>query len=429
MGRVLHPTGLQLALLLPLIFSILVLFHTTSSRTPFCLLRKCTIETAKDSLRSSPRKVVTDGNSIRVFSDGRLSDGWFADLQDLRGTARKPAELGGWTEGKGFGTGFGTGFGNESADSSELSGFQLSGGARLWLKSNVAFATPRTIRIEALGTEAGSLELTLLTLDGGHEHSQNFNVSSVAGESGSMLLVADLQGAQFLLWQSVEVGNTGTGTLFLRSVQIAYPSSSELLKEQVGRIRAASPAFLSNRTVRVGGPSILVSLLSLAEESHFQRRLVPLISVLAPEVDLLVFVGNNTGEAQAAALAEKYGGLPLRWRNVSDAYPPRLKEFDSWQYVYENHVDDYEWFLHMDDDTFLNVANLRAFLQSVPTLVRNTFEPLYIGSPGFGATTHFHGRPLDLPVGRWAVPFPVFPFPVISFLRLAAMAQLTNVGD
>lgn len=82
-------------------------------------------------------------------------------------------------------------------------------------------------------------------------------------------------------------------------------------------IKAAVPALLSDRRTAVtGGPSVLVSLLSLANDAHLQRRLVPLISVLASEVDLLVFVGNNTGEARAEALAQKYGGLPLRWRNV-----------------------------------------------------------------------------------------------------------------
>jgi hypothetical protein len=74
----------------------------------------------------------------------------------------------------------------------------------------------------------------------------------------------------------------------------------------------------------------------------------------------------------------------------------------------------------MDDDTFLHVANLRKFLESVPAKVLNDSEPLYIGSPGFGATTHFNGRPLDLPVGRWAVPFPIIAFPATSASRDSA---------
>ncbi|GAQ81936.1 hypothetical protein KFL_000950120 [Klebsormidium nitens] len=331
MGQARFSGQLQLALLLA--FSLLVLFETASFRTPVCLVAKCDVsDTSLD--QDSPENVVGNENSISVLtSDGHLSEGWFADLQDLRGVARKPTELGGWAEAH-------AGTGNQSSIGS---GFKISDGARLWLKSSVAFATPRAIEIETLGNQAGSLELTLLTLDGGHEHSVQVNASNgTVEEAGSAVFVVDLSGAQFLLWQSIEVGSTRTGPLYLRSVQIDYPSSSELLQEQVERIRAASPVLPSTRTAEPQGPSVLVSLSSLAEESHLQRRLVPLISVLAGEVDLLVFVGNNTGEAEAEALAQKYGGLPLKWRNVSDAYPPRLKEFDSWQYVYEHHVADYD---------------------------------------------------------------------------------------
>jgi hypothetical protein len=211
--------GLQLALLLTL--SLVVLLHITSLRISSCLVRNCASETPGDGLRRSPEK--EDSNCISVVSGGRLADGWFADVQDLRGIARRPADLGGWTETKGLGM-----WSTES-----VSGFRLSGGARLWLKSSVAFATPRAIRIEAFGFQGGSLELTLLTLDGGHEHSVHLNASSGAKEPRTVDFTADLSGVHFLLWQSIEVGSTGTGPLHVRRVQIDYPSPSELLRVQV----------------------------------------------------------------------------------------------------------------------------------------------------------------------------------------------------
>ena len=51
-----------------------------------------------------------------------------------------------------------------------------------------------------------------------------------------------------------------------------------------------------------------------------------------------------------------------------------LKTRAAWKYVYENHLDDADWFIKADDDSFVIVENLRYLL-----LKYNTNEPHYFG--------------------------------------------------
>nr|KAG5709400.1 hypothetical protein BaRGS_029249 [Batillaria attramentaria] len=50
------------------------------------------------------------------------------------------------------------------------------------------------------------------------------------------------------------------------------------------------------------------------------------------------------------------------------------KTMQAFRYVYENHLDDADWFMKADDDTYVIVENLRYFLSSY-----NTEEPIYFG--------------------------------------------------
>ena len=52
------------------------------------------------------------------------------------------------------------------------------------------------------------------------------------------------------------------------------------------------------------------------------------------------------------------------------------KIFKAFAYVYENHVDDYDWFMRVDDDVYIVMENLRQLLTSY-----DTNEPWYIGRP------------------------------------------------
>lgn len=51
-----------------------------------------------------------------------------------------------------------------------------------------------------------------------------------------------------------------------------------------------------------------------------------------------------------------------------------LKTRAAWKYVFEHHIDDADWFLKADDDTYVVVENLHSFLSK-----HNTREPHYFG--------------------------------------------------
>ena len=48
--------------------------------------------------------------------------------------------------------------------------------------------------------------------------------------------------------------------------------------------------------------------------------------------------------------------------------------FQAFEYVYKNHLDDADWFLKADDDTYTIVENLRYLLQD-----KNSSEAIFFG--------------------------------------------------
>ena len=61
------------------------------------------------------------------------------------------------------------------------------------------------------------------------------------------------------------------------------------------------------------------------------------------------------------------------------AYPPQKKSFMMLRHMYDHHINDYDWFLRVDDDVYVDYERLSTLLNSL-----NSSMPLFFGTPGFG---------------------------------------------
>lgn len=78
--------------------------------------------------------------------------------------------------------------------------------------------------------------------------------------------------------------------------------------------------------------------------------------------------------------SSKNGDLPVvSLEGVDDSYPPQRKSMMMLKYMYDNFIDDYEWFLRSDDDVYVRGDKMEGFLQSL-----NSSDDLYIGQAGTG---------------------------------------------
>lgn len=93
---------------------------------------------------------------------------------------------------------------------------------------------------------------------------------------------------------------------------------------------------------------------------------------------LSFFVGDNVHR-------DSFTDLPLvRLPTVDDTYPPQKKSFLMLKYMYDNLLDQFEWFVRADDDVYLRMDKLEVFLRSL-----NSSRPLYIGQAGLGTPEEY----------------------------------------
>lgn len=75
---------------------------------------------------------------------------------------------------------------------------------------------------------------------------------------------------------------------------------------------------------------------------------------------------------------------------VDDSYPPQKKSFMMLKYMYDNYLDQYEWFLRADDDVYIRTDRLEELLRSV-----DSKKAWFIGQTGRGNSEEFGLLSLD----------------------------------
>lgn len=136
------------------------------------------------------------------------------------------------------------------------------------------------------------------------------------------------------------------------------------------------------------------------------------INTLPPE-KTLIFVGVMTAakylETRAEAVYRTWGmelpgkiiffsseqsqtrSVPLvPLKGVDDRYPPQKKSFRMLKYMYDNYIDQFEWFLRADDDVYIRAERLEQFLRSI-----DSTKPQFIGQAGRGNNEEFGLLSLD----------------------------------
>lgn len=87
---------------------------------------------------------------------------------------------------------------------------------------------------------------------------------------------------------------------------------------------------------------------------------------------LVFFAGNKSGEARHSLPVVSLIG-------VDDSYPPQRKSLMMLKYMYDNYIDDYEWFMRCDDDVYIRTDKLEELLRGF-----DSSEELFIGQAGQG---------------------------------------------
>jgi chondroitin sulfate synthase len=92
---------------------------------------------------------------------------------------------------------------------------------------------------------------------------------------------------------------------------------------------------------------------------------------------VIFFVAENT--------VSIHKDMPLvRLKGVDDTYPPQKKSFAMMRWMYDNYLNEYEWFMRADDDLYVRGDRLEQFLRSL-----DANKAHLIGQAGLGNSAEY----------------------------------------
>jgi glycoprotein-N-acetylgalactosamine 3-beta-galactosyltransferase len=112
---------------------------------------------------------------------------------------------------------------------------------------------------------------------------------------------------------------------------------------------------------------VRIYCLILTSPQYFDTRARAVNSTWAPRCDKFSFISEYSNDTKDLPIA------PIA--NISSGYGHLTQKTTlALHYVYENHLNDFDWFVKADDDTYLFVENLKSFLKD-----QNSSEPITFG--------------------------------------------------
>ncbi|KAH9508231.1 Glycoprotein-N-acetylgalactosamine 3-beta-galactosyltransferase 1, partial [Bulinus truncatus] len=160
----------------------------------------------------------------------------------------------------------------------------------------------------------------------------------------------------------------------------------------VADIRAPLPNTVRGEESGDGGAPRNFSGVDLDADAALHQDDVTLAQSLRQRVKFLVWVMTSPSNIQKKAIAvrDTWGkrcdqifffssqddhDLPAIGLNVSEGRQHLTsKTMEAFRYIYRHHIDTADWFMKVDDDTFLIPENLRYFLSD-----QNSSQPIYFG--------------------------------------------------
>ncbi len=102
--------------------------------------------------------------------------------------------------------------------------------------------------------------------------------------------------------------------------------------------------------------SVRICCLILTTPKYFNTRTRAVNTTWAPRCDKYLFISEHTNNTQHFPIA------PIQ--NLTIGYKHLTKKSTlAFYYAYENFIDQFDWFVKADDDTYIIIENLKNFLQ------------------------------------------------------------------
>ncbi|XP_076822932.1 chondroitin sulfate synthase 3-like isoform X2 [Clavelina lepadiformis] len=138
----------------------------------------------------------------------------------------------------------------------------------------------------------------------------------------------------------------------------------------------------SSQTTTHSHARIFVGMMSMDKYLNSRVKAAVDTWMKRAEITVAVFANNNgTLNSRNERVTILENGVPvIQLAGVTDyVYPPQKKSFAMLNYLYAEHINDYDWFVRLDDDAFVNGEYLNLLLNSI-----NSSKPFYLGGVGFG---------------------------------------------
>lgn len=216
------------------------------------------------------------------------------------------------------------------------------------------------------------------------------NVDGRAGPDGGRCVCGErLERLKRLSRLALHVGalnNTACGRSFptaspddeKRLREFLYPSNQRPVLSYKQQLRQYSPGSRDEPDVLeeeyIFRKNVFVGVLT--QQEYLPTRAKYLYETWGKEVDKLVFfVGED------CIVPSNLTYLPIvKLQGIPDkVYPPLKKTFAVLQYIYQNYINQFNWFIRADDDVYIRSRKLNDLLTRM-----HPYEKVYLGRAGTG---------------------------------------------